>query len=135
VAGLPAVVPMTSLTGTAAELVRSRRAYREMLVTTPYLAEGVSGVILCEETFRQRLGDGQTFPTALVSRGLLPGIKVDLGARPLAGAPGEKVTEGLDGLCERLAQYAGLGARFAKWRAVFPVGSSPITELPWTASC
>jgi len=151
VAGLPTVVPMTSLTGTAAELVRSgkgilaadesvptmntrlaaagvpgtaehRRAYREMLVTTPYLAEGVSGVILCDETFRQRLGDGQTFPTALVSRGLLPGIKVDLGARPLAGAPGEKVTEGLDGLRERLAQYAGLGARFAKWRAVFPVG-------------
>jgi fructose-bisphosphate aldolase class I len=139
------------LTGTAAELVRSgkgilaadesvatmntrlaaagvpgsaeqRRSYREMLVTTPCLAEGVSGVILCDETFRQRLGGGETFPAALVSRGLLPGVKVDLGARPLAGAPGEKVTEGLDGLRERLAEYARLGARFAKWRAVFPVG-------------
>ena len=142
---------MASLTGTAAELVRSgkgilaadesvstmngrlaaagvsgtaehRRAYREMLVTTPYLTEGVSGVILCDETFRQRLGAGETFPAALVSRGLLPGIKADLGARPLAGAPGEKVTEGLDGLRERLAEYARLGARFAKWRAVFPIG-------------
>jgi fructose-bisphosphate aldolase class I len=141
---------MTSLTGTAADLVRSgkgilaadesvstvntrlaavgvpgtaehRRAYRAMLVTTPHLAEGVSGVILCDETFRQRLGDGETFPAALAGRGLLPGIKVDLGARPLAGAPGEKITEGLDGLRERLAEYARLGARFAKWRAVFPV--------------
>ena len=149
--GLPSVMPMISLTGTAAELVRSgkgilaadesvstmntrlaaagvpataehRRAYREMLVTTPYLAEGVSGVILCDETFRQRLGDGETFPAALASRGLLPGIKVDLGVRPLAGAPGEKVTEGLDGLRERLAGYATLGARFAKWRAVFLIG-------------
>jgi fructose-bisphosphate aldolase, class I len=100
----------------------NRRAYREMLVTTPHLAEGVSGVILCDETFRQCLRDGQTFPQALAARGILPGIKVDLGTRPLAGAPGEKVTEGLDRLRERLAEYARLGGRFAKWRAVFAIG-------------
>jgi fructose-bisphosphate aldolase, class I len=99
----------------------TRRAYREMLVTTPYLAEGVSGVILCDETFRQRTG-GQTFPEALAGRGLLPGIKVDAGTRPLAGTPGERVTEGLDGLRGRLAEYVYLGARFAKWRAVFTAG-------------
>jgi fructose-bisphosphate aldolase, class I len=108
------------MTGTA----ENRRAYREMLVTTPCLSEGVSGVILCDETFRQRLGDGRTFPDALAGRGLMPGIKVDTGARPLAGAPGEKVTEGLDGLRERLEQYARLGARFAKWRAVFGIGDA-----------
>ena len=100
----------------------NRRAYRELLVTTPHLAEGVSGVILGDETFRQRLDDGQTFPHALAARGLLPGIKVDTGAKPLAGAPGEKITEGLDGLRERLTEYALLGARFARWRAVFLVG-------------
>lgn len=99
----------------------NRRAYREMLVTTPHLGEGVSGVILCDETFRQRLGSGATFPQALAALGLLPGIKVDTGAKPLAGAPGELVTEGLDGLRERLTRYALHGARFAKWRAVFPV--------------
>lgn len=100
----------------------NRRAYREMLVTTPHLAEGVSGVILCDETFRQHLGDGQAFPDAMADRGLLPGIKVDTGARPLAGSPGETVTEGLDGLRERLTEYVALGARFAKWRAVFQIG-------------
>jgi fructose-bisphosphate aldolase class I len=100
----------------------NRRAYREMLVTTPHLSEGVSGVILCDETFRQRLDNGQTFPEALATRGLLPGIKVDTGAKPLAGAPGETITEGLDGLRERLTEYALLGARFAKWRAVFRIG-------------
>jgi fructose-bisphosphate aldolase, class I len=104
----------------------NRRAYREMLVTTPCLAEGVSGVILCDETFRQRLTDGQPFPDALAARGMLAGIKVDTGATPLAGAPGETVTEGLDGLRGRLAGYATLGARFAKWRAVFKVdGQAP----------
>jgi fructose-bisphosphate aldolase class I len=102
----------------------TRRAYREMLVTTPHLAEGVSGVILCDETFRQVAADGQTFPGVLASRGLLPGIKVDTGTRPLAGAPrGERVTEGLDGLRERLADYVSLGARFAKWRAVFAIAA------------
>ena len=104
----------------------NRRAYREMLVTTPYLAEGVSGVILCEETFRQRLADGQPFPDALADRGLLAGIKVDAGAKPLAGAPGETVTEGLDGLRGRLAGHAARGARFATWRAVFHIdGQAP----------
>ena len=102
----------------------TRRAYREMLVTTPHLAEGVSGVILCDETFRQVAADGQTFPGLLASRGLLPGIKVDAGTRPLAGAPVERVTEGLDGLRERLAEYVSLGARFAKWRAVFAIGDA-----------
>lgn len=104
----------------------NRRAYREMLVTTPYLAEGVSGVILGDETFRQHLADGQPFPDALTARGLLAGIKVDTGAKPLAGVPGETVTEGLDGLRGRLAGYATLGARFAKWRAVFKIdGQAP----------
>jgi fructose-bisphosphate aldolase, class I len=107
-----------------ASTAENRRAYRELLVTTPYLSEGVIGVILCDETFRQRLDDGQTFPDALADRGLFPGIKVDTGAKLLAGAPGEKVTEGLDGLRERLAEYAVLGARFAKWRAVFPIGDA-----------
>lgn len=96
----------------------NRRAYREMLVTTPGLAEGISGVILCDETFGQSLSDGRPFPVGLADAGLLPGIKVDTGAKPLAGAPGETVTEGLDGLRDRLTAYAGRGARFAKWRAV-----------------
>ena len=100
-----------------------RRAYREMLVTTAGLAGGVSGVILCDETFRQGTSDGQTFPGALARRGLLPGIKVDTGTKPLAGAPEEKITEGLDGLRERLAEYAALGAAFAKWRAVIRIGA------------
>lgn len=100
----------------------SRRDYRELLVTTPDLSAGISGVILCDETLRQRLSDGRTFPQALRDLGMLPGIKVDTGAWPLAGAPGETVTEGLDGLDARLAEYAGLGARFAKWRAVISIG-------------
>ncbi len=101
----------------------NRRAYREMLVRTPDLHEGVSGVILCDETLRQSLADGRTFPRALYDMGMLPGIKVDTGARPLAGAPGETVTEGLDGLAARLSEYAELGARFAKWRAVITIGN------------
>ncbi len=100
----------------------SRRDYRELLVTTPDLSGGISGVILCDETLRQRLSDGRTFPRALSDLGMLPGIKVDTGARPLAGAPGETVTEGLDGLDARLAEYAELGGRFAKWRAVITIG-------------
>lgn len=100
----------------------ARRAYREMLVTTPGLSLGVSGVILGDETFGQRLADGRPFPGALADRGLLPGIRVDLGAQPLAGAPGETVTEGLDGLRSRLAGYVALGARFAAWRAVLRAG-------------
>src|SRR5580704_5710707 len=93
-----------------------------MLVTTPGLNLGISGVILCDETFRARVSDGRSFPEALADRGLLPGIKVDTGAQPLAGAPGETVTEGLDGLRARLAPYAASGARFAKWRAVLRIG-------------
>jgi fructose-bisphosphate aldolase, class I len=100
----------------------NRRAYREMLVTTPGINLGLSGVILGDETFRQRLADGRTFPGALAEQGLLAGIRVDTGARALAGAPGETVTEGLDGLRARLAGYAALGARFAAWRAVIRIG-------------
>lgn len=101
---------------------RNRRAYREMLITTADLALGVSGVILCDETFRQRLSDGRPFPEAVTELGLLPGIKVDAGAFPVPGAAGETVTEGLDGLAGRLTEYAALGARFAKWRAVLRIG-------------
>lgn len=100
----------------------NRRAYREMLVTTPGLGESVSGVILCDETLRQSLADGRSFPRALADLGMQAGIKVDTGARALAGRPGETVTEGLDGLDTRLAEYAELGARFAKWRAVIRIG-------------
>ncbi len=101
---------------------QTRCAYRELLVTTPDLHEVISGVILQDETFRQTTSSGSTFPQALLQRGMLPGIKVDTGAKPLAHAPGEQVTEGLDGLRERIAEYVGLGARFAKWRAVITIG-------------
>ena len=107
----------------------SRRAYREMLVTTPGLSSGISGVILCDETLRQRLGDGRLFPAALRDLGILPGIKVDQGTQPLAGAPGETVTEGLDGIGPRLREYAELGAAFAKWRAVLRIGPGTPTAL------
>jgi fructose-bisphosphate aldolase, class I len=104
-----------------APTTENRRAYRELLVTTPGLCDGLTGVILCEETLRQDLSDGWSFPDGLAMRGLLAGVTVDTGARPLAGAPGETITEGLDGLRERLASYAALGARFAKWRAVLRI--------------
>ncbi|MDQ1514453.1 MAG: fructose-bisphosphate aldolase, class [Actinomycetota bacterium] len=100
----------------------SRRGYREMLLTTPGLANWVSGVILFDETLRQATTDGVPFADYLCDQGVLPGIKVDTGAKPLAGRPGETVTEGLDGLRERVAEYVGLGATFAKWRAVISVG-------------
>jgi fructose-bisphosphate aldolase class I len=100
----------------------TRRAYRELIMTTPGLGDSISGVILCDETIRQRTLTGETFLAVLAAAGILPGIKVDLGAKPMAAHPTEKVTEGLDGLRERLAQYAALGARFAKWRAVFTIG-------------
>jgi fructose-bisphosphate aldolase, class I len=99
-----------------------RRAYRELIATTPGLGEGISGAILYDETIRQRKRDGTPFAKALTEAGIIPGIKVDTGAKDLAGHPGEKVTEGLDGLRERLAEYSQMGARFAKWRAVIFVG-------------
>ncbi len=100
----------------------NRRAYRNLLFTTPGFEEYVGGVILYDETIRQSSDDGTPFGELLTSKGVVPGIKVDTGAKPLAGAPGETVTEGLDGLRERLAEYYELGARFAKWRATLSVG-------------
>jgi fructose-bisphosphate aldolase class I len=99
----------------------NRRAYREMLFTAPGAAEFISGVIMYDETLRQKTRAGVTFPELLTKQGIVPGIKVDAGAKPLAGFPGETITEGLDGLRERLAEYHKLGARFAKWRAVIDV--------------
>ncbi len=100
----------------------SRRTYREMLFTTPGVADYISGVILYDETLRQQTADGLPFPTLLANMGVIPGIKVDTGAKALAAFPGETVTEGLDGLRERLAEYHEMGARFAKWRAVITIG-------------
>ena len=102
----------------------SRRAYRELLFTTADAERYISGVILYDETIRQQTADGRPFPALLASRGILPGIKVDAGAKALAGCPRETVPEGLDGLRERLAEYRGLGARFAKWRAVIDIGAN-----------
>jgi fructose-bisphosphate aldolase class I len=100
----------------------NRRRYREMLFTTPGGSDYISGVILYDETLRQSTSDGTPFPEYLASQGMIPGIKVDTGAMDLAGHPGEKVTQGLDGLADRLAEYYELGARFAKWRAVITIG-------------
>ncbi|HXZ92790.1 MAG TPA: class I fructose-bisphosphate aldolase [Burkholderiales bacterium] len=100
----------------------SRRAYRGLLFATPGIEQFVSGVILFDETIRQKTSDGVPFAEFLAKKGVVPGIKVDKGAKDLALAPGEKVTEGLDGLRERLAEYFKLGARFAKWRAVITIG-------------
>ena len=99
----------------------NRRAYREMLLTTPGLGEHISGAILYDETLRQKTKDGVPFTKVMMDNGILPGIKVDKGTTPLAGFPGEVVTDGLDGLRERLNEYAGLGAKFAKWRAVINI--------------
>jgi fructose-bisphosphate aldolase class I len=100
----------------------ARRAYRELIVTTPRLGECIGGAILYDETIRQQKSDGTPFIKVLIEAGIIPGIKVDQGAKDLAGHPGEKVTEGLDGLRGRLAEYSKLGARFAKWRAVIAIG-------------
>lgn len=100
----------------------SRRTYRQTLFTTPGFEEFISGVILFDETIRQSTDDGVAFPELLSSKGVHPGIKVDMGAKDLAGAPGEKVTEGLDGLRDRFSEYAELGAKFSKWRAVITIG-------------
>ena len=101
----------------------SRRVYRGLLFSTPGAEQYVSGVILFDETIRQKTNDGVPFPAYLAGKGILPGIKVDKGAQDLALCPGEKVTEGLDGLRARLAEYFKLGARFAKWRAVITIGA------------
>jgi fructose-bisphosphate aldolase, class I len=106
----------------------NRRSYREMLFTTPGFEAHISGVILYDETIRQSSADGVPFPQLLASRDVIPGIKVDKGAKALAGAPGEKITEGLDGLRDRLAEYRELGARFTKWRAVYAIGDGIPTE-------
>lgn len=100
----------------------ARRAYREMIVTTPGLGESIGGAILYDETIRQATKDGTPFVRVLTEAGIIPGIKVDTGAKDMAGFPGEKVTEGLDGLRDRLAEYYGMGAQFAKWRAVITLG-------------
>ncbi len=99
----------------------TRRYFRELLFLTDGAADFISGVIMYDETIRQSIAGGTPFPEALAERGVIPGIKVDTGAKPLAGSPDEKVTEGLDGLRERLAEYRDLGARFAKWRAVIAI--------------
>jgi fructose-bisphosphate aldolase class I len=106
-----------------AQTVEARRAYRELIITTPGLGESISGVILYDETIRQQKKDGTSFLKVLADAGIIPGIKVDTGAKDLAGHPGEKITEGLDGLRERLAEYFQMGARFAKWRAVIAIGA------------
>jgi len=103
------------------QTVEMRRAYRELLITTPGIAKSISGMILFDETIRQKTEDDTPFIKVLTEAGIIPGIKVDAGAKALAGHPGEKVTEGLDGLRERLKEYFQMGARFAKWRAVIVI--------------
>jgi fructose-bisphosphate aldolase class I len=111
----------------------SRRAYRELLFTTEGVEEYISGVILFDETIRQSAADGTPFPKLLESKGVIPGIKVDKGAKPLALAKGETITEGLDGLRERLEEYRELGARFTKWRGVISIGKGiPSEYCLWT---
>jgi fructose-bisphosphate aldolase class I len=100
----------------------ARRAWRELIVTTSGLGECISGAILYDETIRQRKKDGTPVIQAIADAGIIPGIKVDTGAKNMAGHPGEKITEGLDGLCDRLKEYFQMGARFAKWRAVIALG-------------
>jgi fructose-bisphosphate aldolase class I len=102
----------------------TRRAYRELILTTPGLGDDISGVILSDDMIGQHTSDGVAFLTVVARAGIVAGIKVDLGAKPMAGHPGEKVTEGLDGLRQRLSDYAAMGARFAKWRAVFTIGAA-----------
>lgn len=107
----------------------TRRAYRQLLVSDDDLPSSISGVIFHEETLGQRGDDGRTFPELLTARGILPGIKVDIGTKPLAGAPGEKITYGLDGLDDRIGRFRQAGARFAKWRAVLSIGEAQ--PSPW----
>jgi len=99
-----------------------RRSYRELIITTPGLGECINGVILYDETMRQQKKDGTPFSKAITDLGIIPGVKVDAGAKDMAGHPGEKITEGLDGLRDRLREYYQMGARFTKWRAVIAIG-------------
>jgi fructose-bisphosphate aldolase class I len=103
--------------------VETRRAYRELLITTPYLGECISGTILYDETIRQHKQVGTPFVKVITDAGMIPGIKVDTGAKDMAAHAGEKITEGLDGLRDRLKEYFQMGARFAKWRAVITIGN------------
>ena len=112
----------------------ARRTYREMLLTAPGVPEALSGVIFYDETIRQKTHDGVPFPEHLTKLGVIPGIKVDTGAKPLAGFPKETITEGLDGLRERLIEYHKLGARFAKWRAVIDVTDEIPTQFALDAN-
>ncbi|MET4081793.1 fructose-bisphosphate aldolase class I [Pedobacter sp. UYP30] len=109
------------------QTVEMRRKYRELIVTTPGLNESIGGAILYDETIRQQTKDGIPFTDVLIEAGIIPGIKVDMGAKLMAGFSDEKVTEGLDGLRERLQEYRKLGARFAKWRAVISIGDGAPT--------
>jgi fructose-bisphosphate aldolase class I len=102
----------------------ARQAYRDLLFTAPAIEEYISGVIMYDETIRQNALNGLPFPALLAEKGIIPGIKVDKGAKDMAGFPGEKITEGLDGLRERLGDYYKLGARFAKWRAVITIAKN-----------
>src|SRR5438034_4880668 len=111
----------------------TRRAYRELLFTTERTEDFISGVILYDETIRQAASDGTPFPKLLESKGVIPGIKVDTGAKPLALTDGETITEGLDGLRDRLEEYRELGARFAKWRATYSIANDKPSEYcVWT---
>ena len=103
------------------QTIEMRRKYRELIVTTPGLNESIGGAILYDETIRQQTKDGVPMADVLVKAGIIPGIKVDTGAKQMAGFPNEKVTEGLDGLRERLAEYRKMGARFARWRGVITI--------------
>ena len=106
------------------QTIEMRRKYRELIITTPGLNESIGGAILYDETIRQQTTDGIPMAEALVKAGIIPGIKVDMGAKSMAGFPNEKITEGLDGLRDRLAEYKKLGARFAKWRGVITIGDN-----------
>ncbi|MEO7309129.1 MAG: class I fructose-bisphosphate aldolase [Chitinophagaceae bacterium] len=137
-AGNKGLLAMDESTGTcnkrfAAEgipqTVEMRRSYRELIVTTPGLNESIGGAILYDETIRQQTKDGVPFADFLINAGIIPGVKVDSGAKAMAGFPNEKVTEGLDGLRERLQEYKKMGARFAKWRGVISIGD----DAPTTA--
>jgi fructose-bisphosphate aldolase class I len=119
----------------AAPTDEARRRFRELLFTTPGIEAQISGVIMYDETIGQAAADGTPFPELLAGRGILTGIKVDTGAKPLAGADGETITEGLDGLRDRLVRYRELGARFAKWRAVLVIGPGAPSRYCVATNC